>query len=39
MTHTIRVIIETFSKAQDFDHSGFHVNVSTLFINIKTQEP
>jgi hypothetical protein len=37
--HTICVTIETFTKAQDFDLSGFRVNVSTLFINIKTQEP
>jgi len=34
MKHTICVITETFSKAQDFDLSGFHVNVSTRFINI-----
>jgi len=37
--HTISVTIEAFTKAQDFDLSGFPVNVSTLFINIKTQEP
>jgi hypothetical protein len=39
MTHTTCVIIQTFLKAQDFDLSGFQINVSTLFINIKTQEP
>lgn len=33
MKHTICVIIQTFSKAQDFDLSGFHI------INIKIQEP